>query len=60
MALRERIESFDADPAGTEREVESGTVVRFELQGLVELPVLPGWKDSKAPVLPVSLPKVGP
>jgi hypothetical protein len=57
---RERIEQFHVDPTGAEREVESGTVVRFELQGLVERPALPPWKDSKAPVLPVSMPKVGP
>jgi hypothetical protein len=57
---RDRIEVFGADPPGAELEVGSGTVVRVELQGLVERPVLPAWRDAKAPVLPVSLPKVGP
>jgi hypothetical protein len=57
---RERTESFNDGKTGRAPDVESGTVVRFELQGLVERPALPPWKDSRAPVLPVSMPKVGP
>jgi len=57
---RERTESFNDGKAGRAPDVESGTVVGFELQGLVERPALPPWKDSKVPVLPVSMPKVGP
>ena len=57
---RERTESFNGGKTGRAPDVESGTVVGFELQGLVERPALPPWKDSKVPVLPVSMPKVGP
>jgi hypothetical protein len=59
-AVRERTESFVSDTSGSTTAAESGTEVAVEWQGIIDRPVLPAWKESKAPVIPVSLPKVGP
>jgi hypothetical protein len=57
--VREHAELFGPEPtAGGAR--DTGTVVTIDWKGLLDAPALPAWKDTKAPVLPVSLPKVGP
>jgi len=59
--VREHSELFGPQPATSAPSApETGTVVTIDWKGLLDPPVLPAWKDSKAPVLPVSLPKVGP
>jgi hypothetical protein len=62
-SARERTELFLSDPAGpltVAAEPDSGTKVTVEWRGVPARPDLPPWNGSKAPVLPVSLPKVRP
>jgi hypothetical protein len=61
--VRDRAELFLRDhsgPISAASEVDSGTRVVVEFQGVLERPILPAWKGDKLPVIPVSLPKVGP
>lgn len=58
-SVRERTELFFSDPSGTltvANEVESGTKVTVEWQGIVARPELPEWGGAKAPGIPTSLP----
>jgi hypothetical protein len=56
-AARERTEQFLSDPSAAS-EVESGTRVTVEWQGLVPKPDLPPWGESKLPA-PPALPAKG-
>jgi hypothetical protein len=59
-SVRERTELFLSDPAGTltvANEVESGTRVTVEWQGILVRPQLPAWGEQLPAITPLSLPK---